>query len=941
MLASPITLRRTRGAGTMYSLRQFFPRRLALTLTIVAFSIGYTGIAVATGEPPLAIDDRATVKRGATVSVLDSGQSSVLANDLDIEGDSLIAVLSRSPRHGELTLNNDGTFIYRHDGSAQEDDNFRYRAFDGQRLSKRATVRIQITPEDPIPPEIVDQRDVAVVEDQSVEIQLQDLLVVDPDNDYPQDFTLEVGDGENYTRIGTTITPVANFNGQLTVAVRVNDGTNFSNWFNLRVDVTPQNDVPFVVSPVPDQEAMEDAEFVLSIAMQFGDIDDGDSLRFSASGLPLTGTIVLDAETGLLRGTPIRADAKDTPYMVRITATDSAGASATLTFALMIFPNNRADLAIFSNVMVNPTLVGEPTSWNIDIENRGPAQMDEGELVGSWTTSGPIISLAAPADCIIAANDSAAPTLRCPLAQLPAGASLSIDVQGMQDGDGDNTLIAAVVADDPVTDNNTTLVSAQVAIAVSEGPTQVLNQAGVDLAAADLNSDGLLDLVVSGNETIVYLNTGNRELQTTGTTIGTGGSQLTLLDWNGDGVDDVAVAGPSAGSVRIFLGDGSGQFGDSIDVSTQAQGEVKALSAADFDGDGTSELVLAGTFGALISRNQGSGQPRIDTLPGGAALDAVVADLNQDGSPDIVLVAADDRSVNLLRNMLDGTFVIQDSIREGSVARASVVDLNGDGDSDLLLAIDGDDLSPPYIRLMHRQSNWIYVAANTLGASTASDLLTGDVNGDDQLDIVAINEAGVHQVYISDSGERYTLDAEQIVSPGMQRGIAADFNADDSLDVILVGADAAVVELHANNGIGRLGRGDRTAPEITLLGEADITVPSGVGYVDDGATASDDIDGDLTNAIVTSGNVNTTVVGVYTITYTVSDRASNTSQVTRTLRVGVNQGTGGGGGGILSVFTLIILGMIAAMIRLFGTVVGDSCLVNGLPISNALRGRTR
>ena len=198
----------------------------------------------------------------------------------------------------------------------------------------------------------------------------------------------------------------------------------------------------------------------------------------------------------------------------------------------------------------------------------------------------------------------------------------------------------------------------------------------------------------------------------------------------------------------------------------------------------------------------------------------------------------------------------------------------------------------------------------------ASELMTGDVNGDGQLDIVAVSQTGVHQVYVAGAGAQYSLDAEQIISPGMQTGLVVDFNDDGSLDLILAGISAGVVELHANNGIGRLGPGDRTAPEITLLGGAEISVPSGTAFVDPGATATDDIDGDLTDAITTSGGVNTNVVGSYTVAYTVSDRASNTSQVSRKVTVGVNQGAGGGGGGggMLSAFALIALLLIASLI---------------------------
>ena len=891
---------------------RLFLAQLGLTVTIF---MGLTADAVATGFPPFVVDDEITVKRNATVSVLDSGQTSVLANDFDFELDPLAALLTKSPKHGELTLNADGTFIYEHDGSSKKDDEFKYRAFDGTQYSRReATVKIKVVPGEPIPPEIVGQGELSFPEDESLEITLADLEVIDPDSNYPQGFTLELGAGENYELVGATILPFPNFNGALSVPVRVSDGTNFSNWFDLLVDVLPQNDPPFIVSEIADQEAIEGLEFVLSVAEHFDDVDAGDSLEFGASGLPSSGSLTLNGNTGILQGTPIRSDAIDVPYSVRITATDTAGSSAELTFGLTVFAEDRADMAIRSDVVQNPILVGEQSAWRIDIENRGPAALDQGELVGTWTTSGPILSLAAPQGCTISSNDSSTPSLRCPLAQLPVGTAVSFDVEGMQDGDGDNTLIASVVADDPEPDNNNSLVSAQVAMAFSEGPTQILNQACADLAVADFNLDGLPDLVASETETVVYLNNGNRALQTPGTVLGAGGSHLTLLDWNGDGLEDVAVAGPSADRVHIYLGDGGAAFGRSIEIPTLTQGEVAALAAIDVDGDGNSEFVLGGTFGALVLRNEGADQPRISALPGGAVIDAKAEDIDQDGLTDLVTVAAIDRSVQILRNSGVGSFVVQDILRQGSVARVSVADLNGSGTPGLQLAIDGDDLVPPHTVLMNRMSSGTYEVAGTLGASTASDLLTGDVDGDGMLDIVAVNEAGVHQLYLAGPGDEYTLGEEQIVSPGMQTGIVADYNLDGSLDLILAGTDARSVELHANNGIGRLGFGDRIAPELTLLGEASVAIASGAEYVDAGATAVDDIDGDLTSAITTTGSVNSAVVGTYRLTFSVSDRATNTSQVTRTVTVGVNQGAGGSGGGMLSLLMLMTLTMFAVTI---------------------------
>ncbi|MCP4252828.1 MAG: DUF5011 domain-containing protein, partial [Candidatus Scalindua sp.] len=73
---------------------------------------------------------------------------------------------------------------------------------------------------------------------------------------------------------------------------------------------------------------------------------------------------------------------------------------------------------------------------------------------------------------------------------------------------------------------------------------------------------------------------------------------------------------------------------------------------------------------------------------------------------------------------------------------------------------------------------------------------------------------------------------------------------------------------------------------ITLLGTSPVNIELGTPYVDAGASASDDIDGDLTASIATVSNVNVNVVGSYSVTYNVSDAAGNAAiQVTRTVNV--------------------------------------------------------
>lgn len=79
---------------------------------------------------------------------------------------------------------------------------------------------------------------------------------------------------------------------------------------------------------------------------------------------------------------------------------------------------------------------------------------------------------------------------------------------------------------------------------------------------------------------------------------------------------------------------------------------------------------------------------------------------------------------------------------------------------------------------------------------------------------------------------------------------------------------------------------DTTAPVITLLGSTPLTIALGSVYTDAGATALDNLDGDITANIVVVNSVNTAAAGTYTVTFNVQDSAGNSAaQVTRTVIV--------------------------------------------------------
>lgn len=79
---------------------------------------------------------------------------------------------------------------------------------------------------------------------------------------------------------------------------------------------------------------------------------------------------------------------------------------------------------------------------------------------------------------------------------------------------------------------------------------------------------------------------------------------------------------------------------------------------------------------------------------------------------------------------------------------------------------------------------------------------------------------------------------------------------------------------------------DMTAPVLSLVGSPSVTITEGDNYLDSGANASDNVDGNITANIAVSGSVNVNAVGTYALTYNVSDSAGNAANsVSRTVTV--------------------------------------------------------
>jgi len=156
--------------------------------------------------------------------------------------------------------------------------------------------------------------------------------------------------------------------------------------------------------------------------------------------------------------------------------------------------------------------------------------------------------------------------------------------------------------------------------------------------------------------------------------------------------------------------------------------------------------------------------------------------------------------------------------------------------------------------------------------------------------------------------------------------VTTDINQDISFEVTPVAATGSTTGATVTSPPVTILNVDNTPPVITLNGAASIDITTGDAYTDAGASAQDDIDGDISANIVVVNPVDTSTPGSYTITYNVSDAAGNAAtEVTRTVTVsdpasggggngggGGNAGGGGGGGGGTGSGLLLLLAALLA-----------------------------
>jgi VCBS repeat-containing protein len=246
-------------------------------------------------DAPVSAADLYATNEDTAVTVVAAG---VLANDSDLDGDALTAVLVSGPSDGSLTLNADGSFTYTPAANFHGTDSFSYRSDDGALAGTVSVVTIDVAAVNDAPAASDDHY--ATTEDGSLNVSAgTGVLGNDADVDGDALTAVLVSGPSSGSLVlhpnGSFLyTPDANFNGSDGFTYRAEDGSGEGNVATVAIEVASANDGPVAVADVVNVN--EDATATGNVLANDTDVEDGRPGRAELVNGPTRGTLTLNAD---------------------------------------------------------------------------------------------------------------------------------------------------------------------------------------------------------------------------------------------------------------------------------------------------------------------------------------------------------------------------------------------------------------------------------------------------------------------------------------------------------------------------------------------------------------------------------------------------------------------------------------------------------------------
>lgn len=302
---------------------------------------------------------------------------------------------------------------------------------------------------------------------------------------------------------------------------------------------------------------------------------------------------------------------------------------------------------------------------------------------------------------------------------------------------------------------------------------------------------------------------------------------VVVVDFNGDGKADLAVANFGTSSVSILLGNGNGTFTAS-QILLQNPPYYMAyppnpisLAVGDFNNSGKPGLAVVDheqdNVFIFFGNGDGTFTPSTASVntQGVNPTTLAVADLTGDGNLDLAVSATELVNLAFFEGFGDGAFnfISGPPPQTGSPTSIAVGDFNGDGKLDLAFG-DGSvttELSANVnVLLGNGDATFIQAPGSPmiltgleLTSPIGESIASGDFNGDGKLDLALTSADGNCVLILSGNGDGTFTQGSPILVGKQPSAIAVgDFNADGKLDLAVTNEGDNTVTILLGNGDG-------------------------------------------------------------------------------------------------------------------------------------------
>jgi hypothetical protein len=339
-------------------------------------------------------------------------------------------------------------------------------------------------------------------------------------------------------------------------------------------------------------------------------------------------------------------------------------------------------------------------------------------------------------------------------------------------------------------------------------------------ATADFNKDGNLD-ITSGSE--VLLGNGNGTFQAPIAVVN-GTCGVAVGDFNNDGIPDLVTGdGGNARNgtqVRVFLGDGTGNFKTSTTYQTgNDAGVITGALAVDFFSGGTDQdIAVSNVQSGNVTLLLGNGTGAFTIGKSFAVATGGILSDDFNGDKKIDLAVQFQRGIGVLLGNGNGTFVAQMAQNvPRTIGTIHLGNFTGSKKTDLLKSSSS---GAPTAVLPGNGNGTFGTPIPAPASCQTENAIVGDFNGDKIPDIAfSVTSSGGGVAVCLGNGDGTFKDAV-ISDAGVQHGLLAtgDFNHDGKLD--LAAADTGGISILLGNGDGTFKDGIATAlssfPQFTV-----------------------------------------------------------------------------------------------------------------------------